>query len=804
MQKAQKPSDFEQEINIQELLGMLWSRRGVIISVLAGVMALSLLYYLSATPKYSATSVVLVKDSKNNDPMSQLLGSMSSGIAKPILNDIELLKSMPIAEEAVRNLDKAAARDSLELFGERHYVSKLAMALGGGLPKFSFGKADAKAPETYEQRMRRLAHELQKRVSVENSRETSVLKVSVSSPFPEEAALLSNALCQAYQQKDIAWNAEQARMLNQFVGEQMNKQQDKVASAENKLSGYMQRQEIYELTGNAQQLLEKLIEVDSKYNEVMAEYNILSKRIDFIKQRLSAEEKTISANIAQSVNSQLRSVQDRIKGEEADYMALVQEKGLANAEVKARRQQIDQMKAQLEQITRGKIAGELAYAGRAKQYQFDLISEQLQADIRLAELNYAGQELKRLKNNYEGQLNQLPKKQLDYARLQRDREVVSNTYTFLKQKHEESRIQIASEVGHVVIVGEAFPPERPEAPDLKKILLVAMVLGLGLGGGVVFMTEMQDQTVKDGKFFDDHSLVTLAYIPFYEGKEGLAGSGGNGVMKSVKSGIDSLSGSIPEGLLKKSGSGQGSPAKSKDTGDKPALLITDSLSSAFAESFRDLRTAISFSRADDPLKSILVTGTTVSEGKSTVASNLGLAFALIGKRVLVVDCDLRRPSQHVNFSLNRIPGLTDYLTGQKGDIADLVRNTVHENLFVLPAGSSVPNPNELLGSNRMLDTVAMFEELYDFVILDTPPLLLISDTALLSKAVDGILMVSKMGYSLRKPFEEIVKLDYLKPLLLGVALIGSSDAGRYGYDRYGYKGYGYKYKGYYKSNPYLS
>ncbi len=801
MQKTQRPANFDQEINIQELLGLLWSRKGVIVSVLAGVIALSLLYYFSATPKYSATSVVLVKDSKNSDPLSQMLGSISTGMAKPILNDIELLKSMPIAEEAVRGLDKAMPRDSLELFGERHYVSKLAMAIGGGLPTFSFGKAEATVPESYDQRMRRLAEALQKRVSVENSRETSVLKVSVSSPFPEEAALLSNALCRAYQQKDIAWNAEQARMLNQFVGEQMNQQQDKVASAESKLSGYMQRQEIYELTGNAQQLLEKLIEVDSKYNEVMAEYNILNKRLDFIKQRLSGEEKTLSANIAQSVNSQLRAVQDRIRQEEADYMMLVQAKGLGNAEVKARRVQIDQMKSQLEQIARGKIAGELAYAGRAKQYQFDLISEQLQADIRLAELKYAGQELKRLKNNYDSQLNQLPKKQLDYARLQRDREVVSNTYTFLKQKHEESRIQIASEVGHVVIVGEAFPPENPEAPDLKKILLVAMVLGFGLGGGVVFMMEMQDQTVKDGKFFDDHDLVTLAFIPFYEGK---GAPGGNGMMKSVMSGIGNISEGISEGSSAKGKSGKESAKKPKASGEKPALLITDSLSSAFAESFRDLRTAITFSRADSPMKSILVTGTTVSEGKSTVASNLGLAFALIGKRVLVVDCDLRRPSQHENFRLHRVPGLTDYLTGQKADIALLVQNTVHENLFVLPAGSSVPNPNELLGSNKMLETVEMFEGQYDFVILDTPPLLLISDTALLSKAVDGILMVSKMGYSLRKPFEEVVKLDYLKPLLLGVALIGSSDAGRYGYDRYGYKGYGYKYKGYYKSNPYLS
>ncbi len=549
----------------------------------------------------------------------------------------------------------------------------------------------------------------------------------------------------------------------------------------------MEKQDIYELSGNAEELLKKLIDVDARYNEIKAEKNILSKRLDFIRKKLSGEEKALSANIAESVGSQLRAVQNRIKAEESDYMALLQQKGAASPEVKTRRQQIDQMKAQLEQVVRSKIAGELAYVGRAQKFQFELISEQLQTDLRLAELNYSAQEYNRLKQYYESQLNRLPEKQLNYARLQRDREVVNTTYTFLKQKFEESRIKIASEVGRVVLVGPAYPPELFESPDTKKILLVGLVLGLGLGGALVFVLEMRDNSVKEEQFFEDHGFITLARIPFVDKAEFTLAGGMKKAVGQLLVTIDSAKGN---GKAHRNGR-----QKAAEGADGAPLLITDKLSSPFAESFRDLRTNLSFSRAGAPLKSLLVTGTSVSEGKSTVCGNLGLAFALTGKKVLIVDCDLRRPSQHLLFLTGKAPGLSDYLAGQESDISRLIQPTVSENLFLLPSGAVVPNPNELIGSQKMSETVQMLKDLYDIVLFDSPPLLLISDAALLSQSVDGILLTARLEYTSKRLLQDVIKIDYLKSRFLGVAIIGSSSRGHYGYDRYGYKGY-YKYKNY--------
>lgn len=782
-------NNFEQEINIQELLRLLWGRKYLIIAVTAASLALALLFRYSATPEFRSTAVVMIKDSNGSegDVLAPMLSVMPSAFIDPMKNDIELMSSLPIAEKAVEQLYRSPMRDSLELFGKHPYISPIDRLLAfAGLQGFLEKDAE-EVPVSQKEIMRNFAENLKGRITIDNPKETNVLHVSVSSPFSEEAAKLANALCRAYQQKDIEWNSEQAKSVNQFVEEQLGEQQKKVATVENNLSGYMEKQDIYELTGNAQQLLQKLIDIDARYNEIMAERNILAKRLDFIRKKLSGEEKALSANIAESVGSQLRAVQNRIKAEEADYMALLQQKGAASPEVKARRQQIDQMKSQLDQVVRGKIAGELAYAGRAQKFQFDLISEQLQTDLRLAELNYSAQEFGKLKNYYESQLNALPDKQLNYARLQRDREVVNSTYTFLKQKFEESRIKIASEVGRVVIVGLAYPPKLRESPDTKKILLVGLVLGLGLGGALVFVLEMRDHSVKEEQFFDDHGFVTLARIPFVDKAEFTLADG-------MKKAVGQLLVTIDPGKGNGKSNGNGRHP-GQGSADGTPLLITDKLSSPFSESFRDLRTNLTFARAGTPLRSVLVTGTAVSEGKSTICANLGLAFALTGKRVLIVDCDLRRPSQHKLLGSSKAPGLSNYLAGQEPDMSKLIQPTLNENLFLLPAGAAVPNPNELIGSQMMSETVELLESRYDMVIIDSPPLLLISDAALLSQSVDGILLAARLEYTNKKLLQDVQKISYIRPQLLGVALIGSSSRDRYGYDRYGYKGQ-YKYKTY--------
>lgn len=796
--QSQQGNQFEQEINIQELLQVLWKNKLIIGAVTGLVVVLVLLYHFSATPEYRSTSVVLIKSDEGAAAMGEMINPFESMTGFELQNDIELIKSFPLAEEVVRDLFRKTDRDSLQLFGERRYVSPLKGLFGG----LSFGSASAEEePVDYDVQMREYAAALQKRIEVNNARDTDILKVSVSSPFPDEAALLTNAICEAYMRKDIEWNADQAMSVKEFVGEQLSQQQQEIAEVEDRLSAYMKSQNIYELTGNAENLLEKLVEAESRYNDAQSEITILKKRQDFLVQKLSAEEKALSDKIAQNIDRQASDLKDRIKSEEKELISLANDVGTNSPQYASKKQQLDMLKQRLQELTRNMIAGELAFSSKARQFQFDLISEQLQTDVRLAELQYIAQEYLRAKNYYENRLNKLPQKQLNYARLQRDREVLNNTYTFLKEKLEESRIKIASEVGKVVIVGAAFPPIDPVAPDLKKNLLIGLILGLGLGGALVFVREMLDHSLKDDTFLEDHGYTPLAAIP-YVPREGETLQG------SFRKSMDDITRALPSLNLNGNGKNGTSTHKKVDSRGKsvpsssknPPLMMADSLSSPFAESFRDLRTNITFSQADKTVKSILVTGTEISEGKSTVCSNLAFAFALTGKKVLVIDCDLRRPSQHRMFNTLRMPGLSDYLAGVEKDLDVLLQPTMHENLWLLPAGNSTPSPNELLGSRKMTDLVKELEEKWDYVILDTPPVLLLSDAALISRSADGILMVVRMGYTNKNLLKEVQKLDYLRNNMLGVAIIGPSEKssyykyGRY-YGRYGYKGY-YSYKSY--------
>ncbi|TCD46996.1 polysaccharide biosynthesis tyrosine autokinase [Chlorobium sp. N1] len=782
---------FEPQVSVQELLQLFWVKKRLIGLVILLVMLGGVLFHFSQTPEYRYPAMVLIKKSGDDkiggiNPYISLSGSLG--------NDIVLMQSAPLAEEVVRDLYDEPGRQKLELFGERPYTAPLADFFGIKSEPVDFGSMPR------EMMFKLLAARLQGRVAISSAKETDILNVTVASPYADEAALLTNALCKAYMRKDIEWNADRAMQVKGFVTEQLDKQKAEINDVDARLSAYMKRENIYELTGNAQSLLTRLVEAESRYNDAKSEQNILRKRRDFIVTKLSEEEKAFMAKVSKSIDRQAGELKARIRNEEKSLIGVEKEPSAES------RQQLELLKQRLLDVTRNSLAGELAYSSAARQYQFDLISEQLQIDVRLAELSYVAEEYQRVKGVYNAQLNQLPVKQLTFARLQRDREVLTNTYTFLKGKLEESRIQIASEVGKVVIVGEAYPLGGPVSPNMKKNLLAALILGLGLGGVLVFVQEMLDHSVRDDHFLENHGFVPLALIPFVGETEqrGLR-ERLSALLKGVAARLPALPlplGGAAKAERRSSGGSKGKSSLGKPlpdgSGRKP-LLIVDRLASQLAESFRELRTNVVFSQADRNIKSLLITGTEVSEGKSTVCVNLATAFALTGKRVLVVDCDLRRPNQHRLVNSNKSPGLVDYLAGVQGDVHSLIQpTTLHENLFLLAAGSAAPNPNELLGSNRMTELVGELEKEWDYVLLDSPPVLLLSDAALISQAVDGIIMVVRVGLTNKNLLREVQKIEYFKKNLLGVAVIGPVDPigtsgfGRY-YGRYGYKGYyGYR------------
>lgn len=282
----------------------------------------------------------------------------------------------------------------------------------------------------------------------------------------------------------------------------------------------------------------------------------------------------------------------------------------------------------------------------------------------------------------------------------------------------------ATPVG-LTIVEQAFPARSPIAPNALQNLAVGVLLGLAFGVGVTLLIEILDTRLRG------------------------------------RSAIEKLTDTSILGTFR------------TEPADAAQLVLgsTDSYSRR-AESFRQLRTHLQFASIDGGLRSVMVTSSIPGEGKSTTAANLALVLAEAGNSVLLVDADLRRPRQHEMFGLEGAVGLTTLLTGRIGldDAAQPVNGA--GRLAVLTSGELPPNPSELLGSAAMERTLAEMERAYDVVIIDTPPLINVSDPTALSTLASGVLLVASVDGrlhrdQLRQSFEN---LSFVQARLLGVVL----------------------------------
>lgn len=215
------------------------------------------------------------------------------------------------------------------------------------------------------------------------------------------------------------------------------------------------------------------------------------------------------------------------------------------------------------------------------------------------------------------------------------------------------------------------------------------------------------------------------------------------------------------------------------------LIAYEQAKSPITEAYRTFRTNIQFSKVDGELKKLLITSTGPGEGKSTIVANTAVTLAQSGKRVLIVDCDLRKPVQHRIFKKeNR--GLTNYLI-EDVPLQSVVQDTEIPNLRILTSGPIPPNPSELLGSQKMLEAIAFFQSEYDYILFDAPPVLAVTDAGVLASRVDGVVMVVAAG-SIRPEIAQHAKDLLLKAngRILGVVLNGVEIQEEYSYYYYYY------------------
>ncbi len=342
------------------------------------------------------------------------------------------------------------------------------------------------------------------------------------------------------------------------------------------------------------------------------------------------------------------------------------------------------------------------------------------------------------------------KKSVEFGVLKRQAESDRQMYEILLKRLNEASVGEDIQAVNVRIVDRAVVPRHPVKPRKLLNIALSILIGLSLGVGLAFFFEYLDNTFRTPEDVED-----ILAIPFL------------GIVPDIK---------LKEG----------------ETEDVRDLIVERKTRSTSAEAFRSIRTNLLLSSAEHRPGVILVTSPGPFEGKSLISINLALILAQTGERVLLIDGDMRKPRIHKVFGLGDLKGLSTLLTGHS-DIKEVIFESGIQNLYLLPSGPKPPNPAELLASGRMAEIITELRKRFEYMVIDSPPLIAVTDSALLSKIVDGVVMVLKAGQTTKEIAKRASKnLREINAKIIG-AILNDVDFER---DRYYYY-YPYYYK-YYK------
>ena len=347
-----------------------------------------------------------------------------------------------------------------------------------------------------------------------------------------------------------------------------------------------------------------------------------------------------------------------------------------------------------------------------------------------------------------------PADALRLGQLQNELSQTKNSYANILRSYEELRLTEVQSVDSIVVVEKARIPGAAISPRPLVNTLLAAIVGAMLALGIVFLIEYLDDRIKTPQ-----DLLSILNTP---------------ILGTIAR--------LPQQGKRRQQDTQTNRQTSLITSLEPRHPVT--------EAYRSLRTNLQFSSVDETLRSLLVTSATPGEGKTTTAANLAVVFAQAGHSVILVDADIRKPQQHKIFDLPKSPGITEALVSNNTPTSFFLRETQVPNLRILTSGKDAPNPAELLGSNRMKQLLQELQQEADFLVVDAPPLLAVTDAQVLANTADGVLLVVNTEKTPRamvaRGAEAILRAN---GRILGVVLNRLANSARgyyYYYDSYAY------------------
>lgn len=541
--------------------------------------------------------------------------------------------------------------------------------------------------------MERATAGVQSRIMVMPVKDSRVFGISIRDGDPQFATDLANKVAQIYTEENLSLKREVTRNATSWMAEQVDQAKERLKQSEQALYEFRLKNNILSVAlEDSQNMITKALEAFSTaLTDTQRERIELESRRKAVE--LLAESGALEAPLPSGTGSrgggsaltQLETLRNNYLEERRKLRQLEERYGPKHAEMVYAKARLEAARGDLEREAKSILKA---------------LNSEIEA-LGTAEKSYQ-KELARLK----AEALRLNEKEVEYKRLGRDAHNGAEVYTLLVKRYNEAGLQEEDHANNIRLLDRAMVPTRPVEPDMKTATALAIALALFVGVGLATLIDFLDRTVKSQEDVEAVARApVLGFIPSVEHQQA-------------------------------------------DPGNARELYIMRHPNSTAAESCRVIRTNIMFCSPDRPLRTLVVTSSNPAEGKTLNVVNLGVVMAQGGHRTLIVDSDMRRPRLHKVLGIGNEKGLSSLIVGD-ASMQDAVKSTDLPNLFVLPCGPTPPNPAELLQTEKFSVLVQSLLDRYDRVIFDSPPLLAVTDAAVLSRVADGIVLIVRAGRTTR-------------------------------------------------------
>ena len=785
----------EENIDVKELLFKYLIHWPWFVGAVVACLIAAWVYLYVSTPVYNISATVLIKDDKKGGSAGMLSGLESLGLdgmvssSQNIDNEIEVLRSKTIAKEVVEDLglyisytdeDEFPSRNmyktspvqvsltpqEADLLEEPMIVEMMLQPQGSmdvtvKIDDDEYQKHFEKLPAVFptdkgtlaffltpdsvlsskrtleettasEKTTRNITATINKPLAVAKwccknmtieptSKTTSVAVISLKNSNVQRGKDFINKLLEMYNINTNNDKNEVAQKTAEFINERISIISKELGSTEKDLESFKRGAGITDLTSDAQIALTGSAEYEKKRVENQTQINLLQ---DLQKYMQNEGYEVLPSNIGlQDLN--LAAAINRYNDVLVERKRLLRTSTENNPTIINLDTSIGAMKENV----------------------------QVSLDRVLRGLFITKADLDREASRYSRRISEAPGQEREFVSIARQQEIKAGLYLMLLQKREENAITLAATANNAKIIDDAIADDAPVSPKGKMIYLVALVLGVGIPVGVIYLLELTKFKIEGRSDVEKLTNVPIVGdIPLTDEKQG-------------------------------------------------AIAVFENQNNLMSETFRNIRTNLQFMLENDK-KVILVTSTVSGEGKSFISANLAISLSLLGKKVVIVGLDIRKPGLNKVFNIPRKGvGITQYLANPEKNLMDLVQlSDVSKNLYILPGGSVPPNPTELLARDGLDKAIEMLKKNFDYVILDTAPVGMVTDTLLIGRVADLSVYVCRADYTHKNEYTlinelaENNKLPNLCTVINGLDLKRRKYGYYYGYGKYGkYYGYGKRY-----------